>query len=87
MADDKADEKIEQYNASIERQVGNAVLTDPVELLVAVGVENSQLHEELRQVYAELDRYRNALTIISRMQYAPAATVATRALAQKVING
>jgi len=36
-------------------------ITDPVQALVAVGKENSELHEELARIYAELDRYRSAL--------------------------
>ena len=55
---------------------------NPVEALVAVGKENTELHEELARVYGELDLYRNALTEITEIP-GPAAAVALRALAQK----
>lgn len=58
------------------------VITDPVKALVHVGTENSQLHEELRVVYAELDRYRNALTKISSHPGEP-GKIARTALAGK----
>lgn len=40
------------------------VIANPSEALLAVGRENSQLHEELAACYAELDRMRNGLTAI-----------------------
>jgi thioredoxin-like negative regulator of GroEL len=61
------------------------VVTDPVKALVDVGKENSELHEELARCYAELDLYRDTLTLISKMP-TPAAAVALRALAQKMGN-
>lgn len=43
------------------------VVTDPVEALVAVGKENTELHEELVVVYAEVDLYRDALAAIAQI--------------------
>jgi hypothetical protein len=62
---------------------GPRIIGDPAQALVAVGTENSQLHEELAKVYVELDRYRNALTTIGKMPFAAAADLAKRALAGK----
>lgn len=60
------------------------VVTNPHEALLAVGKENSELHEELHRVYGELDRYRGALTKITEMQGNPAARIAMAALAGAV---
>jgi len=62
-------------------------ITNPTEALVRVGKENSELHEELRNVYSELDHFRNALTLIAGMPYQPAVDVANNALAKKPLNG
>lgn len=43
------------------------VVTDPVEALVHVGKENTDLHEELAAVYAEVDLYRDALMAIKAL--------------------
>ena len=59
-----------------------SVITNPVEALVAVGKENSEIHEELARVYSELDRYRNALTEITTAPGRP-GEIARKALAQK----
>jgi hypothetical protein len=40
-------------------------IADPNVALKAVGTENSQLHEELATVYAEVDLYRDALFAIA----------------------
>lgn len=61
------------------------VITNPSEALKQVGTENSELHEELRTVYAELDRYRNALDLIMKGHPDP-VLVATTALGGKVIG-
>lgn len=60
-------------------------ITNPVEALKLVGTENSELHEELRNVYAELDRYRNGLTLIMNGHPEP-VLVATKALGAKVVK-
>lgn len=39
-------------------------VTNPVEALVHVGKENTELHEELAAVYHDLDLYRDALAAI-----------------------
>jgi hypothetical protein len=62
-------------------------IVNPNEALVRVGKENTELHEELRAVYAELDHFRNGLTIIAGMPYEPAAKVANNALAKRPLNG
>lgn len=59
-----------------------SAVTNPVEALVTVGKENSELHEELARVYSELDWYRNALTFISGMPN-EAAAIATKALQKR----
>lgn len=60
-------------------------IDNPIEALVAVGKENSELHEELARVYTELDRYRDALTKISQSPGLP-GQVAKAALAQRSAN-
>lgn len=44
------------------------VVDDPVEALVAVGKENTELHDELITVYHEMDLYRDCLAEITRIQ-------------------
>lgn len=62
----------------------SSIITDPVKAIVAVGKENSELHEELAVVYAELDLYRNTLTAISTVDGEPRSMkMALDALAQK----
>jgi len=61
------------------------IVTNPVEALKLTAKENSELHEELAKIYAELDRYRSALTMIMQMPYAPAVNVATKALGQRPV--
>lgn len=61
------------------------VVTNPVEALVEVGKENSQLHEELAKCYAELDKYRAALQKIVTHPGIP-GTIARKVLAQKATN-
>ena len=56
-----------------------SLVDNPVQALVAVGTENTQLHEELQRVYRELDWYRDALTYITAMPNA-ASPVAVKAL-------
>ena len=57
---------------------------DPVQALAALGTENRELHEELQGVYRDLDRYRNALTAISKLpQPNTAIKLAKDALAHK----
>jgi len=53
------------------------VITNPVEALVDIGKENSQLHEEVQALYREVDWYRRGLTYISEMpnQAGPVATL------------
>jgi hypothetical protein len=58
------------------------ILEDPIQALIAVGKENSELHEELARIYAEVDRYRNALMVIATIP-GPAMDVAKRALANR----
>lgn len=60
-------------------------ITDPVKALVEVGKENTELHEEVRRLYSELDGYRNALTIISTMPN-DAAKIALLALQRRPIE-
>jgi|HubBroStandDraft_3_1064219.scaffolds.fasta_scaffold78831_2 hypothetical protein len=62
-------------------------ITNPTEALVRVGKENTELHEELARVYADLDHFRNGLTLISGMPYEPAAKVANNALAKRPLDG
>lgn len=63
------------------------VIDNPVEALVAVGKENSDIHEELARVYAELDLYRNALTAISGITGEPhSKKFAQDALAQRRVS-
>jgi hypothetical protein len=61
------------------------VVTNPVEALVEVGKENTELHDELHRVYREIDWYRLALTTISTMPN-PASVIATKALAHQPFN-
>lgn len=61
--------------------------TNPVEILAMVGRENTELHEELRKVYSELDHYRNALALIRGMPFEVPAKVAGNALMLKPLNG
>jgi hypothetical protein len=60
-------------------------IDNPVEALVAVGKENSELHEELARVYAEVDRYRVALQMIMLHPGDPGA-IARAALANRNAN-
>lgn len=66
---------------------GGKIITDPRAALLEVGKENTEMREELNGCYQELDRYRRALTTISTMPYSPAAEMATRALANRPLNG
>lgn len=52
------------------------VLENPVEALMLVGKENTELHEELATVQRQLDWFRRGLTYISQMpnQAGPVAT-------------
>jgi hypothetical protein len=59
------------------------VLIDPIDSLVVVGKQNTQLHEELLKVYDELDRYRTALTVIADGCTADPARTAKAALANR----
>lgn len=43
-------------------------IDNPVEALILVGSENSELHEELASVYAEVDLYRDALMAIDQLK-------------------
>ena len=61
-------------------------ITNPVEALVVVAKENSELHEELAAVYVQLESYRVALTTISTIP-GPASEVALRALGGRPLNG
>jgi hypothetical protein len=61
-------------------------ISNPNEALLRVGKENTELHDELRVVYAQLDGYRVALTTISKMP-GPASEVALRALGNRPLNG
>jgi hypothetical protein len=58
---------MDDWNRRIEEQHARQIATiaDPAEALVHVGKENTELHEELGRVYGELDRYRQALTVIA----------------------
>lgn len=63
------------------------VITNPAAALLEVGKENSELHEEQARTWAELDRYRDALTAISKMTHCPsAAKVAVNALAGRRLS-
>jgi hypothetical protein len=64
------------------------LITDPAAALKEVGTENSQLHEELARLYGEVDGYRNALTVISRMtgHFERAVRIAANALAGRKID-
>jgi hypothetical protein len=63
------------------------IIANPTEALIEVGKQNTELHTELAECYVELDRYRNALTTITKMPYEPAVTVATLALGGRSLNG
>jgi hypothetical protein len=69
----------------IKRRFGQ-VITNPSAALLEVGAQNTELHAELADCYKELDRYRNALTTISKME-GPAAKIATLALGARSLNG
>jgi hypothetical protein len=60
-------------------------LDNPVEALMAVGKENSELHEEVFRLQSEVDRYRNALFIIADHP-SEAGEIAKAALANKRVN-
>ena len=70
----------------IKRRFGQ-VITNPSAALIEVGKQNTELHEELAGCYKELDRYRNALTTITKMPYEPAVRIATLALGGRSLNG
>ena len=54
-------------------------IENPIETLVVVGKENSELHEEVQRLFREVDWYRNALTTITAIP-GIASEVATKAL-------
>ncbi len=44
---------------------GTIILNNPSKALIAVGKENTELHEEMTRCHGELDVYRQALTVIA----------------------
>jgi hypothetical protein len=51
--------------AALQQHHGTIILNNPSKALVAVGKENSELHEEMDRCHRELDIYREALTVIA----------------------
>jgi|SRR5437899_824745 len=49
----------------LEQAHGTIILNNPSKALIAVGKENTELHEEMDRCHRELDIYRNALTVIA----------------------
>jgi len=50
---------------ALQQHHGTIVLNNPSKALIAVGKENTELHDEMDRCYRELDVYRNALTVIA----------------------
>lgn len=50
---------------ALEQAHGTIILNNPSKALIAVGKENTELHEEMDRCHRELDIYRNALTVIA----------------------
>lgn len=50
---------------SLQRNHGTIAISNPSKALLAVGAENSELHEEMDRCHRELDIYRGALTVIA----------------------
>ena len=53
---------------ALEQTHGTIIINDPSKALVAVGKENTELHEEMDRCHRELDIYRNALTVIAYLE-------------------
>jgi conjugal transfer/entry exclusion protein len=77
---------------------GTTIINNPSKALIAVGKENSELHEQIDQCWKELDVYRNALTVVAYLDpkmmdggtvetaFAKAQQLARAALAQIVMG-
>ncbi len=50
---------------ALQQHHGAIIIDDPSKALIAVGKENTELHEEMNRCHCELDIYRNALTVIA----------------------
>lgn len=60
---------------------GIILANNPIEQLMAVGKENTELHQEISRLYPEIDRYRRALTELSKYPDAYVQGMAKKALA------
>jgi len=50
---------------ALEQAHGTIIINNPSKALLAVGKENTELHEEMDRCHRELDIYRQALTVIA----------------------
>ena len=68
------------------RNWSDKVITNPVEAHIEVSKQYGDLHEELLQVYKDLDWYRHGLEFISKMP-TTAGQVATLCLQKRPYKG
>ena len=80
--------------SALQQNHGTIVLNNPSKALLAVGKENTELHEEVFRVHNELDIYRTALTAIKDIDPGTvtdglewAQKIATAALGQIRVGG
>src|SRR6266446_4613029 len=81
---------------ALQQHHGTIILNDPSKALIAVGKENSELHEEMDRCHRELDIYREALTVVAYLSpaksggmdsaFAKCQSLAKAALSQLVLG-
>ena|SRR5258706_15005139 len=60
---------------ALQQHHGTIILNNPSKALIAVGKENTELHEEMDRCHRELDIYRNALTVIAYLSWVEVGSV------------
>jgi hypothetical protein len=62
------DQSEELIRRTLLQRHGTIVVDNPTKAMIAVGKENTDLHEEVERMWRELDLYRDALTLVAYLE-------------------